>query len=59
MSLEIYLAGYVVAFGYQLADSDFRIYDLIVCPLLWPATLIFQIGIFVLRMAAKNKSQSA
>jgi hypothetical protein len=43
--IEAYLIGVIVSLGYQLADEDFRFYDLIVCPLLWPAVLPLQLAI--------------
>lgn len=44
--IELYLVGALVAFGYQLAAGDFQLYDLIVCPLIWPLALVMQLVLF-------------
>ena len=44
-----YAVGYLVALGYQLADEDFRLYDTIVCPLLWPMVLVLHIALAIQR----------
>jgi hypothetical protein len=53
--LTIYLTGWIVAFGYQLTDRDFRTYDLIVCPLLWPLTLLMQIVVVCLGIVTHRR----
>ena len=47
----LYLGGVIAALAYQLADDDFRIYDLIVCPLVWPAAVPLQFAIWAMRRA--------
>lgn len=56
MPFEIYLCGALVALGYQLMDEEPRVYDAIVCPLLWPAVLVLQI---ILRLKKSGVTDAA
>lgn len=54
MTLCFYLAGWMAATGYQLADDEPRLYDLIVCPLLWPAVFAVQLVLFAVKLDQKK-----
>lgn len=56
MMLETYFAGWLCATGYQLSDRDFRLYDTVVCPLMWPAVLVLQLGILLASIRAKRSA---
>lgn len=57
--IELYLAGALIMFGIELASSDFRVYDLIVVPLLWPFALLMQfILLFFMWLEVRGKNSA-